>query len=225
MRGIGRELALLLIGLLQRNHGLAREDMSDNRRDNQGDSPEEGQCVRRFFHAVVHGRDILADVDRLRRVALVIADLLRRHHDARLARILRTWLAENRDFARCDLVLRNRVENERLDAKRSARKVQQASVIIEDVKEQAVIRALVGNRIIEHDFRMLVEILLCLRDVAGRVHEFTGLLRRDGPFHGLVHRKEQQHEEDNHDNRVENRQFTPAAAKDVLRHQLLASSL
>ena len=116
VRGIRRELALLLVGLPQRDHRLAREQVADDCRDDQRDGAEEGQRVRRLLHAVVHGRDVLADVDRLRRIALIIADLLGRQHDAGLARVLGARLAEDPDLARLDLSLRNRVEDEGLDA-------------------------------------------------------------------------------------------------------------
>ena len=116
MRGVRCELALLLVGLPQRDHRLAREDVADDRRDDQRDGAEEGQRVRRLLHAVVHRRDILADVDRLRRMALIVADLLGRQHDAGLARVLGARLAEDPDLARLDLPLRDRVENKGLDA-------------------------------------------------------------------------------------------------------------
>ena len=225
MRGVRRKLALLLVGLPQRDHRLAREDVADDRRDDQRDGAEEGQRVRRLLHAVVHRRDILADVDRLRRMALIVADLLGRQHDAGLARVLRAGLREDRHAARLHLLLRDRVEDEGLDAERGAREVQEAPLVVEDIEEQAVIRALVGDRIVEHDLRVLVEVLLRLRHIARRVHELARLLRRDRPLHRLVHREDQHDEEDDHDDRVEQRELAAAAAKDVLRHQLLASSL
>ena len=80
MRGICGKLALTLVRLAHGLHRAAREDVADRCGADKGESPEHGERPCRLFHAVIHGGDILADVDRLdgqRRAEYG----LRRHHD------------------------------------------------------------------------------------------------------------------------------------------------
>ena len=186
--------------------------MAEDGGEDERDDAEDAHGVRRFLHAVVHGRDVLADVDGLDRAVFVL-DFFRRHHDARFLPVV-VLAAIDGDFVLLPVPFADEVEDERLDAERGARKVQQPSVLVKDVEEQAVIRTLVA-RVVEREVGMLVEIDLRLGDAAGRIEEFPRLLGRDRPLHRLVHDEDQQHKEDSHDGRVEQREAAASLAKDV----------
>ena len=186
-------------------------------------SPEYGKRPCRLFHTVIHGCDILADVDRLdgqRRAEYG----LRRHHDlGRGAALVR--LRKDAHLPLGCVPDAHDVEHKGLDAVRGTREADEPSLTVEHVVEEAVVRAAIELRLV--CVRICIEecVRLRLGDAVCRIEELARLLGRDRPLHRFVHSKEEDDDQSSHDKRIAEHEPQAAAPEYVLLVQCGVSNL
>ena len=167
MRSIRCKLPLFFIRLAHGLHRTAREHIADGRSKYECDSSENRKCPRRLFHAVVHGSDILADVDRLYGQRRAKYRLRCHHHLRRCAALAR--LRKDPHFPLGRIPRSHDVQHKRLDAERGTREADKPPLAIEDVVEETVVRTAIELSLVRIHTRMEHGVCLCIRHTVRRI--------------------------------------------------------